>query len=52
MMDLIKKAEETHELSRDELIALLNDGQYCEELFAAADNVRQNTSAMKSIFAA
>ncbi len=41
MMDLIKKAEETHELSRDELIALLNDGQYCEELFAAADNVRQ-----------
>lgn len=41
MKELIDKAEETHDLSREELIALLADEQYSEELFAAADRVRQ-----------
>lgn len=41
MQDLITKAEETHNLTRDELIALLVDEQYSEDLFAAADRVRK-----------
>lgn len=41
MKELIDKAEETHDLSREELIALLADEQHSEELFAAADRVRQ-----------
>jgi len=37
----IKKAESTHELTRDEIIALLSDTQHEEALFAASDRVRQ-----------
>ena len=36
-----KKAKETHELSRDEIIALLKDDSINDELFKAADEVRK-----------
>lgn len=39
--DLIQKAQAEHHLQRDELIAVLQDGRYCEALFAAADEVRR-----------
>lgn len=38
---LIQKAESTHMLSKDEIVALLADTQYQDEFFAAADRVRQ-----------
>lgn len=41
MLEIIKKAEETHNLSRDEIIILLKDNKYNEELFKAADRVRK-----------
>ncbi len=41
MKYLIDKAEELHNLNKEELIALLEDETYCEDLFAAADRVRQ-----------
>ena len=37
MNTIIQKAKETHELSRDEIIALLKDDSINEELFKAAD---------------
>ena len=42
MLDLIRKAQETHDLSRDELTALLsaNDAETKAALFHAADTVR------------
>lgn len=39
MLDLIKKAEETHSLDKEEIIQLLSSDN--EELFIAADRVRQ-----------
>lgn len=42
MLDIIAKAENEHQLSREELIVLLTDNRHCEELYAAADRVRQN----------
>lgn len=36
--EIIKKAENSHELSKDEIVELLKND--CEELFAAADRVR------------
>lgn len=41
MLDLIQKAKESHLLSKDELVMLLKDTKYSEELFKAADEVRQ-----------
>lgn len=41
MNTIIKKAKETHELSRDEIIALLKDDSINDELFKAADEVRK-----------
>lgn len=41
MRNLIAKAVETHSLSRDELIALLTDNDYTDELLQAADTVRK-----------
>ncbi|EGT0691603.1 [FeFe] hydrogenase H-cluster radical SAM maturase HydE [Clostridium perfringens] len=41
MNTIIQKAKETHELSRDEIIALLKDYSINEELFKAADEVRK-----------
>lgn len=38
MKDLIKKAEETHELTKDEILKLLSEDS--DELFLAADRVR------------
>ncbi|MDM0745951.1 [FeFe] hydrogenase H-cluster radical SAM maturase HydE [Clostridium perfringens] len=41
MNTIIQKAKETHELSRDEIIALLKDDSINDELFKAADEVRK-----------
>lgn len=41
MLDLIKKAEELHQLTRDEIVSLLNSNEYDKELFEAADRVRK-----------
>lgn len=41
MNTIIQKAKETHELSRDEIIALLKDDSINEELFKVADEVRK-----------
>ena len=43
MLDLIRKAQETHDLSRDELTALLsaNDAETIAALFHAVDTVRK-----------
>ncbi|MDG6884711.1 Biotin synthase [Clostridium perfringens] len=41
MNTIIQKVKETHELSRDEIIALLKDDSINEELFKAADEVRK-----------
>lgn len=40
-LQLIKKAEETHNLSKEELVILLKDNSINEELFSAADRVRK-----------
>ena len=41
MKDLIAKAAETHELSREELITLLQDREHAADLLQAADEVRR-----------
>ena len=41
LLELIKKAEETHTLSKNEIVELLKDDQYNDELFKAADRVRK-----------
>lgn len=41
MLDLIKKAEQLHQLSKEEIVLLLNSNEYDKELFAAADRVRK-----------
>lgn len=41
MKNLIEKAKTTHNLSKDELIVLLVDKQFSQELFMAANEVRQ-----------
>ncbi|KRQ87188.1 Biotin synthase [Caloramator mitchellensis] len=40
MLDLIKKAEETHMLTKDELVALLSTDEFDKEIFEAANRVR------------
>ncbi|KGK89526.1 [FeFe] hydrogenase H-cluster radical SAM maturase HydE [Clostridium sp. HMP27] len=40
-LQLIKKAEETHNLNKEELVILLKDNSINEELFSAADRVRK-----------
>ena len=40
MLHLIEKAENNHDLTREELILLLEDTGCSEELFAAADRER------------
>ncbi|WP_186431492.1 [FeFe] hydrogenase H-cluster radical SAM maturase HydE [Clostridium sp. BSD9I1] len=40
-LQLIKKAEETHNLSKEELVILLKDNSINEKLFSAADRVRK-----------
>ncbi len=40
-LELIKKAEQGHKLTRDEIIVLLKDSNCKEELFKAADRIRQ-----------
>lgn len=41
MLDLIKKAEEIHQLTKEEIVFLLNSNEYDKELFEAADRVRR-----------
>lgn len=43
LLDIINKAKLTNELSKDEIIQLLKDNEINEELYKAADEVRQNT---------
>ena len=40
-LELIEKAKETHELTKDELISILKDSSINEALFKAADETRQ-----------
>lgn len=40
-IELIKKAEKDHSLTKEELITLLKDSNIDEELFKAADRVRK-----------
>lgn len=41
MKELIEKAEQTHQLSKEEIISLLKNDEIKEELFDAADRVRK-----------
>lgn len=41
LLDLIKKAETTHNLDKDEIVALLANDEINQELFKAADSVRE-----------
>ena len=41
MKELIKKAEQMHQLTKDELILLLKNDEFKDELFQAADRVRK-----------
>lgn len=41
MKDLIEKAEKTHSLTKEELVKLLKTEEYDEEIFAAANRIRQ-----------
>lgn len=41
MMELIEKAESRHELSKEEIVSMLQDDKHYEELIAAADRVRE-----------
>lgn len=41
MLELIQKAEQTHELSKEELIALLNNDDYDKYILEAADRTRK-----------
>ncbi|MHC1682426.1 MAG: [FeFe] hydrogenase H-cluster radical SAM maturase HydE [Clostridiaceae bacterium] len=40
-LDIIRKAEEIHSLSKEEIVELLKTSDYDEELFKAADDVRK-----------
>ncbi len=41
MIDIIKKAKETHLLEKEEIVSLLSSNDFDEEIFAAADEVRK-----------
>lgn len=41
MLDLIKKAEEIHQLTKEEIVSILNSNEYDKELLEAADRVRK-----------
>jgi biotin synthase len=41
LLDVIKKAEETHSLNKDELVLLLKEDKFDKEIFEAADRVRK-----------
>jgi len=43
ILDTIKKAEETHNLKQEEIIALLENNEFNDELFKAADRVRKKS---------
>ena len=42
MKNLIEKAEMTHCLSKEEIVLILDDNAFCDDLFAAADRVRHS----------
>ena len=42
MKNLIEKAEMTHCLSKEEIVLILDDNVFCDDLFAAADRVRHS----------
>lgn len=41
MLELINKAEQTHELSKEELVALLSSNEYDKDILEAADRTRK-----------
>lgn len=41
MIEIIKKAQQTHKLNKEEIIALLSTNSFDQELYKAADEVRQ-----------
>lgn len=41
MLEIINKAENTHSLEKNDLVALLSDNTFDEEIFKAADRVRK-----------
>ncbi|MCX7904793.1 MAG: [FeFe] hydrogenase H-cluster radical SAM maturase HydE [Caloramator sp.] len=41
LLNIIKKAEETHNLNKDELVLLLKEDKFDKEIFEAADRVRK-----------
>lgn len=41
MQEIIQKALQTHQLTKNEIVALLRDEKFSEELFQAADRVRK-----------
>lgn len=49
MNTIIQKAKETHELSRDEIIALLKDDSINEELLKLLMKLEKNILVMKCI---
>jgi biotin synthase len=40
VLDIIRKAEQTHQLTREEIVRLLASDEYNQDLFAAADRTR------------
>lgn len=42
ILDIIKKAEETHDLSKEEIVMLLKSNDFNDEIYSAADAVRKN----------
>lgn len=41
ILEIIKKAENNHELTKEEIVALLKDDEHRDELYSAADRVRK-----------
>lgn len=41
ILEIIKKAEDSHELTKEEIVALLKDDEHRDELYKAADRVRK-----------
>lgn len=41
LQDLVRKAETTHELAKDELVRLISDNEINSEIYKAADRVRE-----------
>lgn len=49
--DFLAEAAKKHQLNKNQIIALLGEDRHEKELFAAADAVRKELSATKSICA-